>query len=132
MIVIINGLRPLIPWFAAIVALVIIGLFLAFRSDYKGHPDRTRIAVKLTLSTIAHVLTLGRAKKELPPDRRHASHQRRHAEDLGTISAPIKAVPPLHRPSPKPISKPIPRAHQPHKNHLTDHGNHSKHEDSDS
>ncbi len=87
-----HALIPLIPWAAGLAVLAIIGLFFSFRSDYHEHPDRTRIAVKLTLSTIAHVMTLGRAKKAELPDRRHNPHPRRHtpaSTDLGTISAPI-------------------------------------------
>ncbi len=91
-----HALVPLIRPAAALAVLAIIGLFFSFRSDYHEHPDRTRIAVKLTLSTIAHVMTLGRMRKAELPDRRHNPHPRRHTPaemDLGTISAPITPDP---------------------------------------
>jgi hypothetical protein len=98
----IDQLTPLIKPAAILLALVAIGLFFAYRQDYKSHPDRTVIAVKLTLSTLRKILSLGFWKTgEKPPVTLAAiapiedgvnRPARPTPTDMSTISRPIPAI----------------------------------------
>lgn len=101
---ILQQLVPLAKPAVYFLTAIALGLFAAFRYDYRKMPEPTLIAAKLTLSVMRRILTLGMTKKiEMPTrepepvDALPTQRRRPTPTDMSTISRPIQAIPPMRR-----------------------------------